>query len=171
MSKLSKQDIVVQMVQEGIHTRQEIKDGADCTPGALASYLSGMRNAAKFTGAKVCPIEITLEDGKKVYTVMTFQEVEEAKAARTTTTSSATSKSPAERLDAAIKRATKCEVAVDKATERYEANDDNLELELRMQKAQIEAQLADIEVARSQAIVDASGVEEIDDDVETEELM
>jgi hypothetical protein len=165
----SKQDVVVRLVQEGTHTRQEIKDAADCTSGALASYLSGMRNAAKFTGAAVCPMEVVLEDGKKVFTAVTFEAAEEAKAAKAATASASTStKTPAERLEAATKRVDRCDSALDKAKERYEAAEDNRELELRFNKAEIEAELASIELKRAEALV----VEDEDadaDDIEAED--
>lgn len=149
----SKQDVVVRLVREGVHTRQEIKDQAGCTAGALASYLSGMRNAAKFTGAEVCPVEVSLDDGKKVMQVTTFALAEEAKAERATKTKSASTKTPAERLEAAKKRVEKCGVALDKAQERAEASEDNRELELRFKKAEIDAELADIELARCEALI------------------
>lgn len=154
---MSKQDLVVKLVQEGIHTRQEIKDAVGCTSGAFATYLTSMRNAAKFTGAEICPIEEEKEiDGvvKKVFVVTTFQAAEEARAERAATnTSTAAAKTPAERLDAAQKRIARCESAVDRAIERSEAAEDNVELQLRAEKAQIELKLAEIELERAKALV------------------
>jgi len=155
---MSKETIVVEMVKAGQSTREEIKDAADCTSGSLASYLSAMRNAAKFTGAVICPIEVaagTEEDAdRKVFQVMTFDEVEEIKAERTANRPSAASKkTPAERLEAAKKRLIRCENAAEKAVERAENDDSNEELELRADKAQIEVKLAEFELARAEALV------------------
>lgn len=162
----SKQDIVVKLVQEGIHTRSAIRKAADCTAGALASYFSGMRNAAKFTGASICPIEIDL-DGKKVFTVKTFEEVEEMKAAKAATKPASTStKTPAERLELAEKRINRCTGALEKSNERAEAAPENREVELRAAKAKIELELAEIELKRVNELIDA---DEAADDVEPEE--
>jgi len=156
----SKEEIVVGMVKAGIHTRQEIKDESGCTSASLASYLSGMRNAAKFTGVSICPIEIEDDDGKKVFRVILFADYEAAKAERAANKPSAASKkTPAERLDGAEKRLIRCESAYDKAKDRAEADEDNRELELRSDKAQIELELADIELKRAQALIDSDEAE------------
>jgi len=143
---MSKQDIVVAMVKEGKHTRQEIKDVAECTSGALATYFSGMRNAAKFTGAEICPVEVVdpADEERKIMTVMTFDEAEELRASKVKKTA-APKKTVAERFDAAEKRLIRCTNQYDKALARFEENEDNLELDLRKQKADIELKLAEME--------------------------
>lgn len=174
MSK-SKQEVVVEMVQAGTYTRAEIKEGAQCTSGALASYLSGMRNAAKFTGSEICPIEVDV-DGKKVFQVTTFAKAEAIKAERVASNSSSTSaKTPAERLDAAEKRVTRVSNKLEKAEERAEANEDSRELQLRWDLAKIEVELADIELEKAKALVADQPIleeDEADTEVESEdELM
>ena len=77
----SKETVVVEMVNAEKYTREEILAASGATPGSLASYLTAMRNAAKFTGAACCPIEVE-EDGKKIFKVTTWDEAEAAKAAR-----------------------------------------------------------------------------------------
>ena len=47
----SKETVVVEMVKAEQYTREEILAESGATPGSLASYLTAMRNAAKFTGA------------------------------------------------------------------------------------------------------------------------
>lgn len=154
---ISKQDQVVELVKAGVSTRVEIRESVGCTSGALASYLTGMRNAAKFTGASICPVEVDKEvDGemKKVFTVMTFQESEDIKAERAANrTTSTSTKTPEERVEAAEKRMTKCETAVEKAVERAEKDADNVELELRADKAKIDVKLAEIELNRAKALI------------------
>lgn len=165
----SKETIVVEMVKAGIHTRDEIREAADCTSGSLASYLTGMRNAAKFTGVDICPVEVNDDDGKKVFTVGNYEEIEAAKAARVGSRSTAAAKSPAERLEAAEKRVTRCENAEEAAIARYEKDGSSEELQLRAAKAEIELKLAMIELEKAQDLVDSSDVVEGDNSEVVEE--
>lgn len=164
---MSKQDIVVKMVKESKYTRQEIKDAAECTSGSLASHLSMMANAAKYTGEALCPIEEEI-DGKKVMTVKTYNEVQDAKEARKGSTASRSTKSPAERLKAAELRLVKCTKAAAKFDERMEViEDDDIpeELQLRNDKAQIDVRLAEIDVETMTQLVantPTEGEEEVD---------
>lgn len=161
----SKQDVVVRMVQEGKSTRVEIKDAADCTSGALASYLSGMRNAAKYTpGSELCPV--TDEDG--IMSAVSFEEAETLKAEKTTATKGP-AKTPAERYEAADKRVDRTAAVIVKAQERFDNAPDNRELELRLKKAEIEFELAEIELSRAAALNDEAPEEA--GDVGDEELM
>jgi hypothetical protein len=144
---MSKETQVFEMVKEGNRTRQEIIEAADCTPGSFASYLSAFRNAAKLTGAPVCPVEVPSEDDpeRKVFTVTTFEEAETLKAAQASTRKSAgPAKTPEERFLAAKKRLARCEKAEANASERADANEGNEELELRAEKATIERKLAEL---------------------------
>jgi hypothetical protein len=148
MPEVTKQDIVVKMVKEGIHTREEIKTAADCTAGALASYLSGMRNAAKYTGEAICPVQN--ENG--IYSVVTFAEADAAKAEKVSIrTSAGPKKTPAERLAQAETRVTRCGNLLAKAKERLDENPDNRELQLRHQLAEINSELANIEFTKASA--------------------
>lgn len=149
---MSKQTVVAEMVKEGTHTRQEIKDAAECNSSTLASYLSGMRNAAEYTGAVICPVEEEQDDGRKLFKAILFTEYEALKAARVTKTSTST-KTPEERLENAEKRVVRCENLNDKAMERAEASEDNHELQLRFQKTGIELELAEIELDRAKALM------------------
>lgn len=163
--KMSKEQIVVDMVKAGESTREEIKEEAECTSGSLASYLSGMRNAAKYTGVAICPVEIVdpNDEDRKIFTVMTFDEVEEIKAERVAKPA-ASKKTPAERLEAAEKREARCDKAVEAADKRADADPDNEELSLRAQKADIEFKLAGIELERAQMLVDDAP--ELDEEAE-----
>ena len=167
--QLSKQEQVVNLVKEGKYTRKEIKEMVGCTANVFATYLSAMRNAANFTGVDICPIEEEIEvDGKikKVMTVTSFKAAEAAKAERAAASGRASTKTPAERLEAADRRVERTSSALDSAKERYEANEDNRELELRYEKAKIEAELAEIEQARAKALVEA---QESEADVEADD--
>ena len=145
---MSKQDQVVEMVKAGQYTREEIMAEVGCTPGALSSYLSGMRNAAKFTGAEICP---TIDENG-VFSVTTFEAFEEAKAeAAANRKPKAPTKTPEDRWIAASKRVSRCEKAAASARGRAENSPDDHELDLRAQKADIELELAQIEMMRAEA--------------------
>lgn len=170
---MSKEAIVKDLIEIGKSTREDLKAAAECTSGSLASYLSAFRNAAKFTGVAICPIEIEIDDGdgvKKVFVFKTFEEVEAIKAERSPAKSKAVAKTPAQRLDAATKRVTRTSNILDKAAERFEADSDNRELELRYQKAQIEAELAEIELKRASTLVAAEASAEDADEASAEEV-
>jgi len=156
---VNKQQIVADMVKEGTHTRQEIFEKADCTPAALASYFSSMRNAAQFTDALVYPVEKEI-DGRKVFTAMTFEDAEAYRKANTATRKSAAAKSPKERYEAAVKRVEKCINAANKAVERFNNNPESEELKLRSEKAEIEFRLAQISLGRCEVPKEAEEVEE-----------
>jgi len=168
----SKQDVVVRLVKEGMHSRVAIKEEAGCTSGALASYFSGMRNAAKYTGEPLCPVEIELEDGSKVMVAKTIEEVESIKEERAATrTTAAAKKSPEERYEAAVSRLSRCESALDKLDDRISSADGEVaeEVTLRFEKAKIEVRLAEIELDRCKGLVDSSEDVEEDEDTESSE--
>lgn len=144
---MSKEMIVKKLIDEGKSTREDLRDAAECTAGSLASYLSAFRNAAKFTGAAICPIEIDV-DGAKVFVFKTFDEVEQLKAERTPAKAKTAAKTPQERLDAATKRVIRTDKAMEATAGRAQADPDNRELDLRYQKASIEAQLAELDLAK-----------------------
>lgn len=171
MTAPNKQQIVADLVKQGIYTRAEIKEQAGCTSAALASYFSGMRNAAQFTGVAVCPVETEKEiDGevKKVFVAMTFEDAEALKAEKAATRSAASAKTPKERKEAADKRVDKCSTALDKARERHENAPDNEELKLRFQKAEIELRLAEIEQSRAAELITEDDAAADDAEVEAE---
>ena len=144
---MSKETQVFEMVKERSMTRQEIIEAAGCTPGSFASYLSAFRNAAKLTGAPVCPVEVPSEDDpeKKVFKIVTFDEAETYKAAQAATRKTAgPAKTPEERFLAAKKRLARCEKARVNAYERADARAGDEELRLRAEKATIEYQLAEL---------------------------
>jgi len=162
----SKQDVVVRMVTSGEFTREQIKSEADCTSGALASYLSGMRNAAKYSpGIEMCPVT----DDNGVMSAITFEAAEALKAEKTTTTK-APAKTPAERFEAADKRVIRTGNILAKAQERFDNAPDNRELELRLKKAEIELELAEIELSRA-ATLNEDAPEEAGDVEAEEELI
>lgn len=150
----SKQDVVFKMVKEAKWTRDEIKEAAGCTAGAFASYLTGLRNAAKYSGQGICPVEVDDGNGKKVFKPVTYKEamaVERGSATRTS------SKSPEERYVAAHKRGVRTENAFNAATERLKADPKNKELQLRNMKAEADFGLAAIELGRALEALEAIG--------------
>lgn len=148
---VSKQDQVIELVKAGASTREQIKEAVGCTTGSLASYLSTMSNIAKYTQSAMCPVTAP-ETG--IMSVTTWEEAEEAKAAKAASSPSAVSKkTPAERLEAAEKRIIRCTNALDSAKKRAEDNEGNREMELRASLAEINAELADIELARCEDLV------------------
>jgi hypothetical protein len=163
MSEMNKQDKIVEMVKAGTFTREEIINAAGCTVKAFASYLTTMRNAAKFTGTALCPKEVEL-DGKRVMTVDTFEAVmagrEERKASAKP--GKLDSKTPAEIYNLAAKRVTKARTAVAKYEERIATEGKpakGTELWLRNEAAKIEQQLAEL-LFNALPVPEAMSVEE-----------
>ena len=145
----SKETIVVEMVNAEKYTREEILAESGATPGSLASYLTAMRNAAKFTGATCCPIEVE-EDGRKIFKVTTWDEAEALKAARVPKTKKSEPKTFEERLDAAQKRVAKATVQLDKAKAAFEETETRTS-ELRVTILEAELELAEIALDKLQA--------------------
>ena len=145
----SKETIVVEMVNAEKYTREEILAASGATPGSLASYLTAMRNAAKFTGATCCPIEVE-EDGKKIFKVTTWDEAEAVKAARVPKTKKSEPKTFEERLDAAQKRVAKVTIQLDKAKAAFEETETRTS-ELRVTILEAELELAEIALDKLQA--------------------
>ena len=145
----SKETVVVEMVNAEKYTRDEILAESGATPGSLASYLTAMRNAAKFTGATCCPIEVE-EDGKKIFKVTTWDEAEAVKAARVPKTKKSEPKTFEERLDAAQKRVAKVTIQLDKAKAAFEETETRTS-ELRVTILEAELELAEIALDKLQA--------------------
>ena len=145
----SKETVVVEMVNAEKYTREEILAESGATPGSLASYLTAMRNAAKFTGATCCPIEVE-EDGKKIFKVTTWDEAEAVKAARVPKTKKSEPKTFEERLDAAQKRVAKVAIQLDKAKAAFEETETRTS-ELRVTILEAELELAEIALDKLQA--------------------
>ncbi len=142
----SKQEQVIELVKAGASTREQIKEAVGCTTGSLASYLSTMSNIAKFTDAVMSPVT---DPDTQLMSVATFADAEALKAERTANRKpAAAAKTPEERLEAAEKRVLRCTNALDAAKKRAEENEGNREMELRASLAEINAELADIELAR-----------------------
>lgn len=155
MSEQTKQDVIVEMVKAGKSTRDEIIAAANCTTKAFASYLTTMRNAAKFTGAVLCPTEVEV-DGKKVMVAKLYAEVmagrEERKAAAKPGKLDA--KSPAEKYALAQKRVEKADTALAKFEEKIAVDgkfSKNTEGWFRFEAAKIEKGLADLLLSLCQA--------------------
>ena len=144
----SKETIVVEMVNAEKYTREEILAESGATPGSLASYLTAMRNAAKFTGATCCPIEVE-EDGKKIFKVTTWDEAETIKANRVPKTKKSEPKTFEERLDAAQKRVAKVTIQLDKAKAAFEETETRTS-ELRVTILGAELELAEIALDKLQ---------------------
>ena len=145
----SKETVVVEMVNAEKYTREEILAASGATPGSLASYLTAMRNAAKFTGAACCPIEVE-EDGKKIFKVTTWDEAEAAKAARVPKTKKSEPKTFEERFDAAQKRVAKVTIQLDKAKAAFEETETRTS-ELRVTILEAELEIAEIALDKLQA--------------------
>ena len=145
----SKETIVVEMVNAEKYTREEILAASGATPGSLASYLTAMRNAAKFTGATCCPIEVE-EDGRKIFKVTTWDAAEAVKAARVPKTKKSEPKTFEERLDAAQKRVAKATIQLDKAKAAFEETETRTS-ELRVTILEAELELAEIALDKLQA--------------------
>lgn len=162
----SKETVVVEMVNAEKYTRDEILAESGATPGSLASYLTAMRNAAKFTGATCCPIEVEVEeDGRKVFKVTTWDEAEALKAARVPKTKKSEPKTFEERLDAAQKRVAKVTVQLDKAKAAFEETETRTS-ELRVTILEAELEIAEIALDRLQGERDTEGGADLEAEAE-----
>lgn len=144
----SKETVVVEMVNTEKYTREEILAESGATPGSLASYLTAMRNAAKFTGATCCPIEVE-EDGRKIFKVTTWDEAEALKAARVPKTKKSEPKTFEERLDAAQKRVGKAITQLNKAKAAFDETETRTS-ELKFTICEAELEIAEIALDRLQ---------------------
>lgn len=139
----NKLDKIVACIREGNQTRAEVIAAAGCTTNAFASYLTSLRNAAKYAGTNICPIEKEI-DGKKVLVMGSYEEFEALKA--TSASAAAGVEKPlAEQHAAAIKNVNKTAMALAKFQARKEAGE-KFEKggidDLRFQIAKLNAQLA-----------------------------
>ena len=145
----SKETIVFEMVNAEKYTREEILAASGATPGSLASYLTAMRNAAKFTSAACCPIEVEV-GGKKIFKVTTWDAAETIKANRAPKTKKSEPKTFEERLDAAQKRVGKAITQLNKAKMAFEETETRIS-ELRFNICEAELELAQIALDKLQA--------------------
>jgi len=155
--KISQQDKVVEMLREQKYTREEIMDTVGCNSACLASYLTGMRNAAKFSGTPICPIE-KVEGDKKIFVLGSYEEFQTARTPKVKAASAA--KTPAQRYAEAVKRVEKAE----KAVERY-AGAEEAEGVLRFKIAELELELAQLLLSQMDAPEDT----DLDTEIETED--
>ncbi len=149
---MSKQDLMVELVKAGKSTREEIVAALECTTGSLASYLTGLRTAAKYSLEALSPVEVD-EDGRKVFKFVTHAEAQEMKAAKTPT-ARVSAKSPEERLEAATKRAAKTVLAAEAAAKRLDGDKKSQILKLRSKLADINSQIAEYELAQIEVPAD-----------------
>ena len=152
----SKEQIVIDMVKEGVHTREDILKVSEATPGSFASYLTAMRNAAKYTGAEYCPVEVEVE-GRKVFQVTTYENMLATKPEPKIRKPS-TPKTFAERLVATEKRVKRAMEANEKAQAKFiEVGTRVAELQALITNAEVE--LAQIALTHLQAEMQANGAE------------
>lgn len=147
----SKRQIIIDTINEGGATMESLAAAANCKYASVMSNFSMLRLMGLFP---VKDVEVEV-DGK---TVLTYRfvdaaekaELDAAKAEKSKSTSKP--KDPKKRYDAAVKRVTRTEKAKDKAIERAEKADDDEELNLRAEKAEIEFKLANIELDKAKAV-------------------
>ncbi len=171
----SKQEMVVRLVKDGLYTRKEILYKVDCTSGALASYLNAMRNAAKFTGAPLCPVEVVNEEGEKVFVAKTFEEAEALKADRPSA-KRASKKTPWQQYVEAEKRAAKSQAAYERAKDRLGSIENPTQAHnIRLEIARLTAELHIFEFQEmerpepDEIAVDEDVDEDADEDVVAED--
>jgi hypothetical protein len=143
------------------------------------SNFSMLRLMGKFP-VKDVPVQTKNDEGEDVE-VMTFRFVDaeekeklDAERAANSTAKTRAAKSPAERYEAAEKRVARCTKAAEAARARADKAEDNEELQLRADKADIELKLAEIEMDKAsdnyspEAEVSADGGDQDEDQVGNE---
>ena len=113
----NKLDIIVATIKAGGATRESIIAASGCTPKAFASYLTSLRNGAKYSGSAICPIEG--ED--KIFRLGTYDEFVALKPVAGE--SSAAEKPLAEQHATAVKNINKATAAVGRFQARKEAGE------------------------------------------------
>ena len=155
---MAKRDLILTAIQEGGATRESLMEVADVNSKGLASQFTYMRLMGN------CPV---MDAETKIYIIFdreTYDTMVEDRKANAKSTGPA--KTPAERLDAATKRQARCDKAQTAAAERYDKNENEenaREIELRSLKADIELELAEIELVKATTANDAAG-DPVDDD-------
>jgi len=171
----NKLDKIVACIREGNQTRAEVIAAAGCTTNAFASYLTSLRNAAKYAGTNICPIEKDL-DGKKVLVMGSYEEFEALKAASASASSAGVEKPLAEQHAAAIKNVNKTAMALAKFQARKDAGE-KFEKggidDLRFQIAKLNAQLAQKLQEALPALPEVEGTDEVEGEqvADTEEQL
>lgn len=112
----NKLDIIVSTIKAGNATRDSIVKAAGCTPKAFASYLTSLRNGAKYSGAAICPIE----DANKVFFLGTYEQYE---AQKPVAGEAAAEKPLAEQHATAVKNINKATAAVGRFQARKESGE------------------------------------------------
>ncbi|MCK9508572.1 MAG: hypothetical protein M0Q54_09040 [Pigmentiphaga sp.] len=144
----NKQEIVMEAIQEGSVTKDDLLDlgwpGVDkkAASASLASVFTGMRMAAKFAkNVPLCPVT----DDNGIFSLVTYDEWQEMQTER------APKKvlTPEEALEAAQKRLDRATKAVATAEARND-KDPNRENELLFKRAEIEVELAEIALEKAQ---------------------
>jgi len=155
---MSKEQDVLAMLKEEKYTKDEILEATQCTAGSFSSYLSAFRNASKYTGANICPVEV---DG--VFKMTTYDEWSKAREA--SKGNGRTTKDPAERLRRADKRVVRCAKTLENAVNRHE-NLESEETGLRVDLAEINLKLAELEQAKAEEVAEKAGfdIEQIRED-------
>ncbi len=116
----NKLDIIVATIKDGNATRESVIKAAGCTPKAFASYLTSLRNGAKYGGSAICPIEAT-EGDAKIFRLGTYEEYEASRV--TAEKVSAEEKPLAERHATAVKNINKANATLNRFTARKEAGE------------------------------------------------
>lgn len=159
----NKLDKIVASLITGTMTREEVIAAAECTPKAFASYLTSLRNAAKYSKTNICPIEKTVGD-KKVMVMGTYEEFEGLKLMSAAATSASVDEKPlAERHATAVKNANKAATAL----ARFQARKDNGEKFEKGGLDDLKFQVAKLNVQITQKIIEnLPALPEVDEAVE-----
>lgn len=156
---MTKEEQVVNMIKEGTHTREEILKEVGVKPTVMASYLSGMRSAAKFTGAEIYPVEVLdKESNKRLFKVMTMDDAQAyIEAHRKTTSSTGKARTPLDKLRLARKRLRRAVAALGRWENVLEGDNVSEESRLRHGVALAEHALADFLHSQVEETLEAIG--------------
>ena len=127
-----------------------------------------MRNAARFTGAACCPVEVVEgegDDARKIFVVKTYEEVEAMKASKPKAIAKVI-KTVEERIALVEKRIVRLKGQKEKAAARFEANETR-STELRIIILDAEIELAEIELEALKSGVEPEvGTDSNDEDLQ-----
>jgi len=150
----TKRDIVIDTIKKGGATMDSLMKEADCKYPSVMSIFSTLRLMGMHP---VKDVPVKDKDGNEVLTYRLVDQAEadkiKAEKASKAKANQGPAKSPAERLALAEKRVERCTNLLKTAAARAKKEPDNVEFDLRGQKADIELKLAQLELKKCKALV------------------
>jgi hypothetical protein len=155
--EMSKRDIVLAEIEKGGATIDSLCEAADCKYASVMSIFSMLRLMGK------CPVKdvpVKDKDGNETltYRIVSPKEWDAIKAekAAKAKTKAAPARTPEQVYEAAEKKVARCTTAVENAEKRAAGKKATQIDKLKLQKAKIELQIANLEIAEAEKNLPAS---------------